>query len=133
MRATDEADAQLAFLARKDVIHAVLTDDSDLIAQSCPRVLLKLDRFKVRCAIPSTSLVLRSFHCFLVVPPTQLEATLIERCKLQEIKIGRCLCVQLGITRSHEHGNQLTFVCACSMTAGDFSLNGFSDRMLLEM
>ena len=44
MRAPYEADAQLAFLARQDLVHAVLTEDSDLVAYCLPRVLLKLDR-----------------------------------------------------------------------------------------
>ena len=44
MRAPYEADAQLAFLARQNLVHAVLTEDSDLVAYCLPRVLFKLDR-----------------------------------------------------------------------------------------
>jgi exonuclease-1 len=44
LRAPYEADAQLAFMARSGAVHAVLTEDSDLLAHACPRVLLKLDR-----------------------------------------------------------------------------------------
>ena len=44
MRAPYEADAQLAYLARHDDVHCVVTEDSDLVAYGCPRVLLKLDR-----------------------------------------------------------------------------------------
>ena len=36
--------AQLAFLARQRLVHAVLTEDSDLVAYCLPRVLVKLDR-----------------------------------------------------------------------------------------
>ena len=35
-----EADAQLAFLARRGDVDVVLTDDADLVAFGCPRVLL---------------------------------------------------------------------------------------------
>lgn len=39
-----EADAQLAYLCRTGVVDAVITEDSDLIAYGCPRVLFKLDK-----------------------------------------------------------------------------------------
>lgn len=48
MRAPYEADAQLAFLAREQLVHAVLTEDSDLIAYSCPRLLFKFDASQAR-------------------------------------------------------------------------------------
>jgi exonuclease 1 len=35
-----EADAQLAFLALNGHVHAVITEDSDLLAYGCPRVSL---------------------------------------------------------------------------------------------
>ena len=44
MRAPYEADAQLAYLAKRRSVAAVLTEDSDLVAHACPCVLLKLDR-----------------------------------------------------------------------------------------
>ena len=44
LRAPNEADAQLAFLARHRKVDAVLTEDSDLVAYACPCVLVKLDR-----------------------------------------------------------------------------------------
>ena len=44
LRAPYEADAQLAFLARANLVHAVLTEDSDLVAYCLPRVLFKFDR-----------------------------------------------------------------------------------------
>lgn len=44
LRAPYEADAQLAYLAKRGSVQAVLTEDSDLVAQSCPCVLLKLER-----------------------------------------------------------------------------------------
>ncbi|EOD40863.1 hypothetical protein EMIHUDRAFT_69547 [Emiliania huxleyi CCMP1516] len=37
-----EADAQCAFLVREGHAHAAVTDDSDLVAYGCPRVLYKL-------------------------------------------------------------------------------------------
>jgi exonuclease-1 len=43
MRAPYEADAQLAYLARHEDVHCIVTEDSDLVAYGC-RVLLKLDR-----------------------------------------------------------------------------------------
>ena len=49
LRAPYEADAQLAFLARADLVHAVLTEDSDLVAYCLPRVLVKFDRQNARC------------------------------------------------------------------------------------
>ena len=33
-----EADAQLAYLALNGVVHAVITEDSDLLVYGCPRV-----------------------------------------------------------------------------------------------
>eukprot|EP00877_Chromochloris_zofingiensis_P012929 jgi/Chrzof1/7890/Cz02g40050.t1 len=39
-----EADAQMAYLARRGDVHAVITEDSDLLAYACPRVLFKLDK-----------------------------------------------------------------------------------------
>lgn len=33
-----EADAQLAFLAVNHFVHAVITEDSDLVAYGCPKV-----------------------------------------------------------------------------------------------
>ena len=39
-----EADAQMAYLALSGLVDAVLTEDSDLLAYGCPRVLFKLDR-----------------------------------------------------------------------------------------
>lgn len=39
-----EADAQLAFFARTGKIDGVLSEDSDMVAYGCPKILLKLDR-----------------------------------------------------------------------------------------
>ncbi|GFR51468.1 hypothetical protein Agub_g13877 [Astrephomene gubernaculifera] len=39
-----EADAQMSYLALRGDVHAVLTEDSDMLAYGCPRVLYKLDR-----------------------------------------------------------------------------------------
>ncbi|KAG2434397.1 hypothetical protein HYH02_012409 [Chlamydomonas schloesseri] len=39
-----EADAQMSYLALRGEVHAVLTEDSDMLAYGCPRVLYKLDR-----------------------------------------------------------------------------------------
>lgn len=33
-----EADAQMAYMAAQGTVHAVITEDSDLIAYACPRV-----------------------------------------------------------------------------------------------
>ena len=33
-----EADAQMAFLAKSRAVHAVITEDSDLLTYGCPRV-----------------------------------------------------------------------------------------------
>ena len=37
-----EADAQMAFLARNEYVHIVITEDSDMIAYRCPRVSSRL-------------------------------------------------------------------------------------------
>ena len=39
-----EADAQLALLAKAGLVDAVITEDSDILAFGCPRVLFKLDQ-----------------------------------------------------------------------------------------
>ena len=33
-----EADAQMAYLAVNDIVHSVITEDSDLLPYGCPRV-----------------------------------------------------------------------------------------------
>jgi exonuclease-1 len=38
-----EADAQLAYLSQRDLVHAVITEDSDLIPFGCKRILYKMD------------------------------------------------------------------------------------------
>jgi exonuclease-1 len=40
-----EADAQLAYLERKGVIHAIITEDSDLLVFGCKTLLLKMTQF----------------------------------------------------------------------------------------
>jgi hypothetical protein len=44
-----EADAQLAYLARSGAVHAVLTEDSDMLPYGCPRVSTTVAHCK-RCA-----------------------------------------------------------------------------------
>ncbi|XP_073783251.1 exonuclease 1 isoform X1 [Danio rerio] len=39
-----EADAQLAFLNKSDIAQAVITEDSDLLAFGCKKVILKMDK-----------------------------------------------------------------------------------------
>ncbi|XP_061693869.1 exonuclease 1 isoform X2 [Syngnathoides biaculeatus] len=39
-----EADAQLAFLTKSGLAHAVITEDSDLLAFGCKKVILKMDK-----------------------------------------------------------------------------------------
>ena len=39
-----EADAQLAYLALNGHVEAVISEDSDLLAYGCPRVLFKMDK-----------------------------------------------------------------------------------------
>ncbi|XP_074272403.1 exonuclease 1 [Silene latifolia] len=40
-----EADAQMAFLATTRQVDAVITEDSDLIAFGCPRIIYKMDKY----------------------------------------------------------------------------------------
>ncbi|XP_029409978.1 exonuclease 1 isoform X2 [Nannospalax galili] len=40
-----EADAQLAYLNKADIVQAVITEDSDLLAFGCKKVILKMDQF----------------------------------------------------------------------------------------
>ncbi|WP_411021838.1 hypothetical protein, partial [Salmonella sp. s52031] len=39
-----EADAQLAFLNKSGIAQAVITEDSDLLAFGCKKVILKMDK-----------------------------------------------------------------------------------------
>jgi len=39
-----EADAQLAYMCRRGWVHAVISEDSDLLAYGCPRTLFKMDQ-----------------------------------------------------------------------------------------
>lgn len=43
--APNEADAQLTHLAKTGKVDAVVTEDSDLLAFGCPKVIYKIDRF----------------------------------------------------------------------------------------
>ncbi|CAN0853678.1 Exonuclease 1 [Linum grandiflorum] len=40
-----EADAQMTFMALNDQVDAVITEDSDLIAFGCPRIIFKMDKY----------------------------------------------------------------------------------------
>ena len=40
-----EADAQMALLAAEGLVHAVITEDSDLVPHACPRVSVKFHPF----------------------------------------------------------------------------------------
>ncbi|NXI29731.1 EXO1 Exonuclease, partial [Sterrhoptilus dennistouni] len=40
-----EADAQLAYLNKIGMVHAIITEDSDLLAFGCKKVFLKIDKF----------------------------------------------------------------------------------------
>uniref|UniRef100_H3BBZ0 Exonuclease 1 n=1 Tax=Latimeria chalumnae TaxID=7897 RepID=H3BBZ0_LATCH len=40
-----EADAQLAFLNKKGIAQAIITEDSDLLAFGCKKVILKMDKY----------------------------------------------------------------------------------------
>ncbi|KAL1695188.1 exodeoxyribonuclease 1 [Schizophyllum commune] len=48
-----EADAQMAFLERTGAVHAILTEDSDLLVFGCKNVLFKLDH--AQCTVVSIS------------------------------------------------------------------------------
>jgi exonuclease 1 len=45
MVAPYEADAQLSFLCKTNYVHAIITEDSDLLPYECPRVFLKMDKY----------------------------------------------------------------------------------------
>jgi exonuclease 1 len=40
-----EADAQMAYMVREGIADFAITEDSDLIAYGCPRILTKLNMF----------------------------------------------------------------------------------------
>ncbi|CAK0869915.1 unnamed protein product, partial [Prorocentrum cordatum] len=40
-----EADAQLAFMCRVGWVHAVISEDSDLLAYGCPNTFFKMDKY----------------------------------------------------------------------------------------
>ncbi|KAI9138630.1 PIN domain-like protein [Paraphysoderma sedebokerense] len=46
-----EADAQLAFLDKHDIVQAVITEDSDLLVFGCRKVIFKLDKYGEGVAI----------------------------------------------------------------------------------
>ncbi|NXD21162.1 EXO1 Exonuclease, partial [Spelaeornis formosus] len=51
-----EADAQLAYLSKIGMVHAVITEDSDLLAFGCKKVFLKIDKFGNGLEIDQTRL-----------------------------------------------------------------------------
>ena len=48
IKAPYEADAQIAYLVREGIANFAISEDSDLIAFGCPRLLMKLD-FRGHC------------------------------------------------------------------------------------
>ena len=58
--APNEADAQLAYLARTGQVQYVITDDGDLCVYGCPRVLLKVDFSTGKCDLFEASRLLIS-------------------------------------------------------------------------
>lgn len=58
-----EADAQIAFLIHHNIVHAVITEDSDLLAYGCDNILLKFD-YNGNCDCISTSSVLNANPLF---------------------------------------------------------------------
>eukprot|EP01070_Trichotokara_eunicae_P000127 Trichotokara_eunicae@DN10304_c0_g1_i1.p1 len=52
-----EADAQLSYLARTGYVDAVITEDSDLLAYGCPRVIVKMDQVGIGQEIDLTEIV----------------------------------------------------------------------------
>lgn len=55
-----EADAQMAYMARRHLVHAVLSEDSDMLTYGCPRVRAR-KRLCV-CAFVRSSGVLKAFR-----------------------------------------------------------------------
>ncbi|NXM54710.1 EXO1 Exonuclease, partial [Illadopsis cleaveri] len=51
-----EADAQLAYLNKTGMVHAIITEDSDLLAFGCKKVFLKIDKFGNGLEIDQTRL-----------------------------------------------------------------------------
>ncbi|NWZ45028.1 EXO1 Exonuclease, partial [Brachypodius atriceps] len=51
-----EADAQLAYLNKIGMVHAIITEDSDLLAFGCKKVFLKIDKFGNGLEIDQTRL-----------------------------------------------------------------------------
>ncbi|GAQ80053.1 DNA repair protein XPGC [Klebsormidium nitens] len=59
-----EADAQLAYLVINGLVDAVITEDSDLLAHGCPKVLYKMDKFGNGMQILYADLVKTKELCF---------------------------------------------------------------------
>ncbi|MEW5306929.1 MAG: hypothetical protein WDW36_009359 [Sanguina aurantia] len=72
-----EADAQLAYLAISRYVFAVITEDSDLLAYGCPRVLFKLDKHGNGEEIQLQELVLNKGLNFEGFTPDMFLATCI--------------------------------------------------------
>ena len=72
--APNEADAQLAYLARTGQVQYVITDDGDLCVYGCPRVLLKVDFSTGKCDLFEASRLLIS------TPGTQ-DSPLLKLCR----------------------------------------------------
>jgi 5'-3' exonuclease len=60
-----EADAQLAFLAHNGLVDAVITEDSDLLAFGCGKVLFKMDKFGSAQQVDLTLLGATKKPCFV--------------------------------------------------------------------
>lgn len=67
-----EADAQLAFLARNNLVHAIITEDSDLIPYGTDTVLYKMDRYG-NCSILDKTSILGGGAPALDIAPLSLD------------------------------------------------------------
>ena len=76
-----EADAQLAWLSHHNLVHAIISEDSDLLPFGCERVLFKMDNqgvgmclhhFSSRVLIPSPTTITMSSHLRHQKPNTEI-------------------------------------------------------------
>eukprot|EP00803_Ostreobium_quekettii_P003128 evm.model.scf_115EXC.4 EVM.evm.TU.scf_115EXC.4 scf_115EXC:28666-34216(-) len=113
-----EADAQMAYLATTGEVHAVVTEDSDMLAYGCQRVLFKMDKMGEGQQILLSDLALNKPVSFVGFTQQMfLEMCIMAGCDFLKTPNG------IGVKRAHQQIRRVkNFVRACK----SLRLNGTS-------
>lgn len=97
-----EADAQMAYMALSGDVDAVITEDSDLLAYGCPKVLFKMDRSGECQEIALEDLNINRELNFVGFTPQMF----LEMCIMAGCDFVKAL-PSIGIKKAHQHIRRL--------------------------